>query len=125
MVVDLIEHQGCQVNSLVGYFGEKRDKPCGHCTWCLTKQSHRVEGGATDPIRIEEAEILGLRDRCPPELRTPRQIAKILCGLTSPAFTKARLNREQNAGRLAADPWHPRTIRSTHISPDRTIAFAG
>ena len=35
-VVSLVTHDGCQVNELVGYFGEERDAPCGHCSFCLT-----------------------------------------------------------------------------------------
>ena len=31
-VVSLVTHDGCQVNALVGYFGEVRTEPCGHCT---------------------------------------------------------------------------------------------
>ena len=35
-VVSLVTHDGCQVNALVGYFGEVREEPCGHCSFCLT-----------------------------------------------------------------------------------------
>ena len=38
-VVALVEHDGCQVQALVGYFGEARTEPCGHCTFCLTGQA--------------------------------------------------------------------------------------
>ena len=34
-VVSLVTHEGCQVNELVGYFGDVRDEPCGHCSFCL------------------------------------------------------------------------------------------
>jgi ATP-dependent DNA helicase RecQ len=33
-VVDLVEHDACQVAALGDHFGEQRD-PCGHCSWCL------------------------------------------------------------------------------------------
>jgi ATP-dependent DNA helicase RecQ len=35
-VLALVTHDGCQVCSLVGYFGETRTEPCGHCSHCLT-----------------------------------------------------------------------------------------
>ncbi len=35
-VLELVTHDGCQVGALVGYFGETRTEPCGHCTHCLT-----------------------------------------------------------------------------------------
>src|SRR5207248_6225902 len=41
-VVALVEHDGCQVQSLVGYFGETRSEPCGHCTFCLTGPAQRL-----------------------------------------------------------------------------------
>lgn len=99
-VVDLIEHDGCQVNALVGYFGEQRKKPCGHCTWCLTKQRQRLRAAMAPPIQIDETEVLALYHRCPKELQSPRQLAKILCGLTSPSFTKLRMTREGLFGSL-------------------------
>ncbi len=34
-VLALVTHEGCQVNALVGYFGERRADPCGHCAYCL------------------------------------------------------------------------------------------
>jgi ATP-dependent DNA helicase RecQ len=37
-VLELVEHQGCQTNALVRYFGEERPAPCGHCTFCLTER---------------------------------------------------------------------------------------
>ncbi len=56
-VVDLIEFEGCQVNALVGYFGEDRSEPCGHCTWCLIKQRQRLSSPSSPKIDIEEAEF--------------------------------------------------------------------
>jgi len=99
-VVDLIELEGCQVNALVGHFGEKRSKPCGHCTWCLTKQRQRIAAASAMPIHVEESEVAALYKRCPRDLQSPRQVAKILCGLSSPLFSKLRMNREGLFGSL-------------------------
>lgn len=99
-VVDLIEHEGCQVNALVGYFGEVRATPCGHCTWCLTKGAQMLPPAQQPAITVETSAVLALRRKCPTDLQTPRQIAKILCGLTSPSFTKLKLNRDPLFGSL-------------------------
>jgi ATP-dependent DNA helicase RecQ len=99
-VVDLVEHESCQVNALVGYFGEERAEPCGHCTWCLTKQRQRIPPASTLPINVAEADVLALYRRCPRELQSPRQLAKMLCGLGSPSFTKLRMTREPLFGYL-------------------------
>ena len=96
MVVDLIEHNGCQVNSLVGYFGEKRTKKCGHCTFCLTKKKVQI-GSSSQLVDLATVADLGelnaLRQRHSEALGTPRQMARFLCGLSSPAFTKAKLSK--------------------------------
>ena len=48
-VVALVEHDGCQVQSLVGYFGETRAEPCGHCSYCLTGSAQTPSGAGCDP----------------------------------------------------------------------------
>jgi ATP-dependent DNA helicase RecQ len=97
-VVDLIEHDGCQVNALVGYFGEQRNKPCGHCTYCLLKKRQRLPIPASTVIPVSSSEALELSRRCPKELQSPRHLAKLLCGLSSPAFTKHKLMRDKLFG---------------------------
>ena len=48
-VVALVEHDGCQVQSLVGYFGETRAEPCGHCSYCLTGSAQSIPEPAATP----------------------------------------------------------------------------
>jgi ATP-dependent DNA helicase RecQ len=95
-VQDLILHEGCQVNFLVSYFGEVRQEPCGHCTWCLTGRA-QVLPPARDlpplPGGLDTASFQNLRAAHPDALGHPRQAARFLCGLSSPAFTKAKLSR--------------------------------
>jgi ATP-dependent DNA helicase RecQ len=99
-VVELVEEKGCQVNALVGYFGETRKKPCGHCTTCLTKARQQLPPPTRRGIDLAESEVGELLQKCPLELRAPRQLAKILCGLSSPSFTKQKLTREKLYGSL-------------------------
>ena len=99
-VVELIEHDGCQVNALVGYFGEVRATPCGHCTWCLTKGAQTLPPVQQPQITVQDSAVSVLRQKCPTDLQSPRQLAKILCGLTSPSFTKLKLNRDPLFGSL-------------------------
>ena len=103
-VVSLVTHDGCQVNELVGYFGEVREQPCGHCSFCLTGTAQQLPEAATpseletvvdrralDALVAAHAEALG----------APRQRARFLCGITSPATSKAKLTREALFGALA------------------------
>jgi ATP-dependent DNA helicase RecQ len=101
-VVTLVEHDGCQVQSLVGYFGETRPEPCGHCTFCLTGTVHRLpEPAATPRPELDRAVLDELTAEHPTALGTHRQRARFLCGLSSPATTKAKLSRHALFGALA------------------------
>ncbi len=102
-VVSLVEHDGCQVQSLVGYFGEQRDEPCGHCTFCLTGVAQVIPAGVEPPFAasFDRAGLETLRDEHPSALGEPRQVARFLCGLTSPATTRAKLTRNPLFGVLA------------------------
>jgi len=101
-VVSLVQNDGCQVQALVGYFGETRDEPCGHCTFCLTGRAQQLPGPeATSEIDVDRAELTALAEAHPEALGTPRQQARLLCGLTSPATTRAKLSRNALFGALA------------------------
>jgi ATP-dependent DNA helicase RecQ len=102
-VVSLVTHDGCQVNELVGYFGDTRDEPCGHCSFCLEGEAQRL----TPPVAltaladvVDERALAELAASHPEALGKPRQRARFLCGITSPATTRARLTREPAFGSL-------------------------
>ena len=95
-VLNIVTHNGCQVNALVGYFGETRTKPCGHCSYCLTKKQQQLPPAHLPPpmpAGIDERQLAELRAVNPRALGEPRQLARFLCGLSSPALTKAKLTR--------------------------------
>ncbi len=98
-VVSLVEHDGCQVAELVAYFGEERTEPCGHCTFCLSGVAQQLPDAAPpEPIDVDLAELV---EAHPDALGTPRQQARFLCGLTSPATTGAKLSRHPLFGAFA------------------------
>jgi ATP-dependent DNA helicase RecQ len=101
-VIDLIGHDGCQVSSLGAHFSEPLDAPCGHCSWCTTRTPAALGGGSGASIdeRVwQQAEAL----RCehPGALAEPRTLAQLLCGVSSPALSKARLGKHALFGALA------------------------
>ncbi len=104
-VLALATHEGCQTNALVGYFGEERAEPCGHCSYCRTGRAAQLpppQAREPLPARINVREWEQLRASHPEALGHPRQAARFLCGLTSPAVTRARLSRHPLFGALEA-----------------------
>ena len=103
MVLKLVTRDGCQTNALVGYFGEKRGEPCGHCTYCVTGKP-AVLPPVPDPPAPEDLLDLtawqSLLKSHPDALADPRQQARFLCGLTSPALSRARIGRHPLFGAL-------------------------
>jgi ATP-dependent DNA helicase RecQ len=104
-VVSLVTHAGCQVNELVAYFGEEREAPCGHCTFCLTGAAQELpasEQPQAIETLVERNELAALAAMHPDALGTPRQRTRFLCGLTSPATSRAKLTRGPLFGALGA-----------------------
>jgi ATP-dependent DNA helicase RecQ len=96
-VVGLVTNDGCQVNALVGYFGEQRADPCGHCSFCLEGRAQQLPDPAPSPgldALVDRGALTGLAAMHPNALGSPRQRARFLCGIASPATTRAKLTRE-------------------------------
>lgn len=102
-VLELVEYSGCQTNALVAHFGEIREAPCGHCTFCKTGKA-----GVLPPTRplpeiasvVDMQSTRALQREYSAAVGSPRQLARFLCGLSSPAQTKARLMRHALFGKL-------------------------
>ena len=110
-VLSLVTHDGCQVRALVGYFGETRAEPCGHCSHCLNgrlSSSPSPSRGRRSRQIVEAAALSDLRSSNPDSLGTARQVARFLAGITSPATTRAKLTRHALFGTLTE--WRFRDI---------------
>ena len=103
-VIELVGAATCQTNALVGYFGEERTAPCGHCSYCDTGRAAQL-GDASDgrPIDadFDRAAWETLRASHRNVFDDPRRCAKFLCGISSPVFTRAKLGRNRLFGALA------------------------
>lgn len=104
-VLDLFTHEGCLANALVAHFGEVRAEPCGHCTYCETGRAIVVPPPSPlPPIArvVDDDALVRLREEHPRAVGEPRKLARLLCGLGSPAITKAKLSRSPLFGALGA-----------------------
>ena len=100
-----VEQAGCLTARLLSYFGEAR-ADCGHCSRCDGEAARRLP--ATQRTPPGEAEAARLRALCAEghaALATPRQLARFLCGLSSPATTRARLRGHGDFGLLQSTPF--------------------
>jgi ATP-dependent DNA helicase RecQ len=104
-VLALVEEKGCQTAALVGYFGERLDASCGHCTSCQSSHTRALTPvAARAPIdqTVDRAVFAALCSANSAALGDPRQQARFLCGLSSPATTQSRLSRQPLFGVLEA-----------------------
>ncbi len=120
MPLALATLEGCRTNALVGYFGERAASRAAtarsastvaRCRCRPPCRSSRCQQASTSPS------IATLVSSYPQALATPRQQARLLCGITSPATSKARLGKHPLFGRLATQrfadvlAWRERALK--------------
>jgi ATP-dependent DNA helicase RecQ len=105
----VLEHahlEGCRTQFLGRYFGEDRSADCGHCGWCLGERGVQFPAEAARPIGDAELKILkSYKSKRLEALATSRQMARFLCGLSSPAASRAGLTKELGFGVMAGVPF--------------------
>ncbi len=109
-VMAYAQDTSCLTRHLLRYFGETLSADCGHCGSCLahtkTKGPRPIATSALPSLTVEHvAQIQSLIDEGEAALRVPRQIARFLCGITSPATTRDRLTRHDLFGLLSEHPF--------------------
>lgn len=95
-VSELVVHDGCQVSSLGAHFAEPLPEPCGHCTWCLNGRQPARLPEPKPPVIAEQVwqDAVALQHQHEGVLSEPRSLARFLCGVTSPALTRAKLTKD-------------------------------
>lgn len=105
-VLGLSAHRGCLTGYLTRHFGETLHQPCGHCDRCRGVAATIIKRRAPRRATDEELEVVRsvvAQQHAP--LAGPRQLARFLCGMASPAATRARLSRHPAFGLLADLPF--------------------
>jgi ATP-dependent DNA helicase RecQ len=98
--------QTCLTRALLACFGEALDRDCGHCGPCLGETPVPAPAGPGRSLgREARALVERLRAEGHDALKSPRQMARFLCGLTSPATVRARLKSHALFGSLADVPF--------------------
>jgi ATP-dependent DNA helicase RecQ len=109
-IVEFSTQPGCITRRLLGYFGESlAEENCGHCHFCRTGTPAEKVALPATPVRPfndeDEEQIRELAFEERPQLATPRQLTRFLCGLTSPATTRSKLTKRPEFGRFAEVPF--------------------
>jgi len=105
-MLDFAEHDGCLTQYLLAYFGENRDA-CGHCGRCEGEPARALPPARYTPPGASDLDALRrLKAEGHAALAAPRQLVRFLCGLGSPATTRARLRAHPMFGRFASVPFH-------------------
>ena len=105
-VLALATTRSCLTGHLTRYFGESLASPCGHCDRCLSIPPSPLPPPATIPPTDDE--WLVLRQTVAEQhaaLASPRQLARFLCGIHSPATFHAKLTRHEAFGLLHRIPF--------------------
>ncbi|MEP2776657.1 MAG: ATP-dependent DNA helicase RecQ [Luteolibacter sp.] len=105
-VLKLSSGRGCITAAILKHFGEKLPEPCGHCDRCRGIAAVKLK--VPKPRKVSNAElevVRNLRDENYAALGKSRQLARFLCGMSSPATMRARLYRHDAYGLLADLPF--------------------
>jgi ATP-dependent DNA helicase RecQ len=107
-VMTFASHPGCLTVHLLHRFGEIMSGKCGHCGNCRNPRTRPpaipqspvpdISGSAVTALHALHAERHAA-------LRSPRALARFLCGITSPATSRAKLTRHDAFGLLTGVPF--------------------
>jgi len=99
-VVDFAESGACRTRAILEYFGESSGEDCGSCDVCCGEStSGELPCSPVREMEVDEVELVqALVVKRHAALRSPRQLARFLCGLSSPATSRARLTRNDCFG---------------------------
>ena len=104
-VLAYAEESGCLTGHLLGHFGEERDD-CGHCARCLGSPARTLPSPTyRPPDETDKTALEALLHDGHAAVRSPRQLTRFLCGIKSPATTRAKLTSHAAFGRLESTPF--------------------
>jgi ATP-dependent DNA helicase RecQ len=101
-VVELASLPSCTVRAVLAYFGEDLGADCGHCDRCLGEAIPPMPTMAEPTFTDDDRALVASLLRDPRSaLASPRQRARFLCGLPSPATSHAKLTHDPRFGHFS------------------------
>ena len=107
LVVDYATGNECLVASVLRYFGEELNEGCGTCSRCQgVEPPEELPSSTPRDLDLDQVDLIqALRSEQKPALRSPRQLARFLCGIRSPAASRARLYGDDRFALLEEHPF--------------------
>jgi ATP-dependent DNA helicase RecQ len=100
-VLAFANNPSCLSQQLMHYFGEASAQACGICNHCRSEHLMQVHLPAAAPLTsAQHSLIANLQTEDHAVLRQPRQMARFLCGLPSPATSRSTLKSHRAFGAL-------------------------
>ncbi len=105
-VFELAAARECQAGMLSAHFGQSLDEPCGQCSFCVGDGPLAIaEPSYGDLDESTLGHIQQLIAAHPAALNSSRAIARFLCGIRSPALTRAKLTGHTSFGSCTQIPF--------------------
>jgi ATP-dependent DNA helicase RecQ len=105
-VLAYAEQTRCLSRHLLDYFGEQGTSDCNDCSRCRHGEGQKLPRTAPlEPGATEREIALRIRAENHSALAHPRQLARFLCGISSPAATRAKLSQHPDFGTLGTYPF--------------------
>lgn len=103
---ELYAARECQAGMMSAHFGQPLKEPCGHCSFCLGEGPFEIP----DPVysELDGATIRRVEQlvgELPAALNSSRAIARFLCGIRSPALSRAKLSGHNLFGSCETIPF--------------------
>jgi ATP-dependent DNA helicase RecQ len=106
-ILDWMGLDACQTAALCAHFAAPLNKPCGHCSWCLSGQATLLSERYIPPAPAETLwqQVGAARRQHPDLLGHDIALTRFLCGVSSPRLNRARLAAHPLFGQLAEVPF--------------------
>ncbi len=104
--IDLMAAEECQAATMSAHFGQPLQQACGECSFCQGQGPVEISEPRNEKLTASTLNLVEkLTAEHPAALNTPRAVARFLCGITSPALTRAKLSRHAAFGSCQLTPF--------------------
>ena len=106
-MIGFFEVKSCMSRRLANYFGENIEKEmCGHCSFCTTGEAALLTQEELAPLNNNNAgELIKKIDEQTGGVLSKRNVAKLLCGILTPAFSRLKVRGMNEFGLLEKYPF--------------------